>query len=429
MVISPRLAYKIVRPKSPDGSATEGWAPSSAKEKQMSARLFSTIVLLLALISSPIPRANAQSEDRLRDTWKGPDLALIRSILKEGAPSTPAAGAAKPEVLKFTPAGDSGVADALAGALGRNETEKAALKQAFQQIKQGYEAEAAKEGKSNNLAAAMTFFIAANVAAYHQTDLPSDEAGEKLFRSLQGTMAGAPALARLSNAEKQQMHDWLVCMAGFVAAGYADAKQNGDTAGLKSLGELADYSMRLVLGVEVGKMRSAGNQLTVEGVTAPRPAAGAAGNSFVGIWSKSASSPAGTAGTATYAGYYKGQYHFKADGTYTFKAERRYASTSQGFWTTEESGTYSVNGDSLTISPSASRVTVRKLDGVIQKTQNNPLEKVTYKWRLYHFEGLNETQLVLQAARETTRDGGFSGNSNFPNSFLYSPGATLEWRY
>jgi len=26
-------------------------------------------------------------------------------------------------------------------------------------------------------------------------------------------MAGAPALARLPNAEKQQMHDWLVCRA------------------------------------------------------------------------------------------------------------------------------------------------------------------------------------------------------------------------
>ena len=234
----------------------------------MSSRLFSAVVVvMLALFSSHIPHVSAQSEDRIRETWKGPDLALIRNILKEGGANTPSAGAEKrgPEALKFTPAGDSGVADALAGAFGRNEAEKGALKQAFQQIKQGYEVEAAKEGKSNNLAAAMTFFIAVNVAAYHQTDLPSDEAGEKLFQSLQGTMAGIPAVVRLSNAEKQQMYDWLVCMAGFVATGYADAKQNGDAAGLKSLGELADYSMRLVLGVEVGKMAIASDGVSLGG--------------------------------------------------------------------------------------------------------------------------------------------------------------------
>lgn len=397
----------------------------------MPARLFAAVALLLALVSSQIPRVNAQSEDRIRETWKGPDPALIRSILRKGGPDASSAGAAKPrpEVLRFTPSGDSGVADSLAGALGRSEAERAALKQAFQQIKQGYEAEAAKEGKSNNLAAAMTFFIAVNVAAYHQTDLPSDEAGEKLFQSLRETMAGVPVLTQLSNAEKQRTYDWLVIMAGFVATGYADAKQNGDAAGLKSFGELADYSMRLVLGVEVGKLSFTGNGLTAEGDAAARPAAGETSNQIVGVWSKSVSSPAGTAGTATYAGYYKGQYDFKADGTYTFKAERRYASTGQGFWTTEESGAYSVSGDSLTVSPSVSKVTVRSLEGIVQKTQNNPLEKVTYRWRLHHFEGLNETQLVLQTARETARDGGFSGNSAFPNSFLYSPGATLEWRY
>ena len=40
----------------------------------------------------------------------------------------------------------------------------------------------------------MSFFIAVTVAAYHQTELPSDEAGEKLFQSMQETMAGIPAM-------------------------------------------------------------------------------------------------------------------------------------------------------------------------------------------------------------------------------------------
>jgi len=358
-------------------------------------------------------------------------MALIRSILKERGESKPSTGAARPrpEVVKFTPAGDSGVAETLAAAFGRTDGEKAALAEAFRQIKQGYEAGVAGEGKSNNLAAAMTFFITANVAAYHRADMPSDEAGEALFKSLVETMSAAPELARLSNAEKQQMHDWLVCMAGFVMTGYADAKQNNDQEGLKNFGELADYSMRLVLGVEVGRMSFRGDNLSIEGASAAPQTAGSTENRIVGDWSISASNHAGSS-LVTNAGYYKGQYQFKPDGTYAFKSERWFGyMRSKEFYTTEESGTYAVSGDSLTISPRASKMTLRSLEGVVQKSQNNPLEKVTYRWQLHYFEGLKETHLVLQPSGETTRDGGFSQNSLFPNSYLYSPGSKLEWRF
>lgn len=73
--------------------------------------------------------------------------------------------------MKFTPAADSG-ARALADAFGSSAEQRSALVEAFAQIKQGvHEAEVAKEGKSNNLAAAMTFFIAASVVAYNQTEM------------------------------------------------------------------------------------------------------------------------------------------------------------------------------------------------------------------------------------------------------------------
>ncbi|MBC7898865.1 MAG: hypothetical protein H7070_02330, partial [Saprospiraceae bacterium] len=167
--------------------------------------------------------------------------------------------------IKFKPAGDSGVAAALADAFGRDSVEKAALAQAFSQIKQGYDTEVAKEGKSNDLAAAMTFFIAANLTAFHQSELPSDEAGESLYKLLSGSMPGTPEFAKLSNSEKQQMHDWLVCMGGFVIAGYMEAKQSGDQASLSNFSQIADQSMRIVLGIEAGKLQFGPNGLTAVG--------------------------------------------------------------------------------------------------------------------------------------------------------------------
>ena len=369
----------------------------------------------LALVLCFSAPAVGQSTDRIRETWKGPDAALLTGLLKNREKNRSSNGATNPrtEVVKFTPAGDSGVAKSLADAFGRTDEERAAVAEAFRQIKQGYEAEVAREGKSNNLAAAMSFFIAANVAAYHQAELPADAATEKLFQSLQETMAGVPAFARLSNPEKQQLHDWLVCMAGFVLTGYTEAKQSGDRESLKSFGELADYSMRLVLGVEVGKLSFAGDELAIKGESPEARSASATGSGVVGVWSISASNHAGS-NLATNAGYYKGQYQFKPDGTYSFKSERWFGYLrSKEFHTTEESGTYTVNGDALTVAPKASKTILRNPEGVVQNAQNNPLEKVTYKWRTHYFEGLNETQLVLQTPRETTRDTAASPRTAF----------------
>lgn len=398
----------------------------------MRVRVLSVVVGVLAFVSSFGLKAAGQVNERVAGTWggAGASSSIARGLRERRGR---AAAATDVSVVKFTPAGDSGVAKALADALGRNAQERVALAEAFTQIRQGYEAEVAKQGKSNNLAAAFAFFIAANVAAYQQSEMPSERATEALFGELQTVIAGVPEFARMSSAEKQKMHDWLVCMGGFTLAGYVDAKQTGDAAGLDTFRALADSSLRLVLGIDASKLSFKGEEFTVEQVRpAPAQASTNEGAKIVGVWSKSASSPWGTSpgAVATNAGYYKGQYQFKADGSYSFKGESWGGySRSDEFWTIEETGTYSVNGDSLTVSPAKSTATLRNRAGVVKQSKNNQLEKVTYGWGLHFFEGIGETNLVLRPARETLRDGGFSSNSNFPSSYLYSQNGNIEWRF
>jgi len=246
-----------------------------------------------------------------------------------------------------------------------------------------------------------------------------------------------PEFARMSNAEKQKMHDWLVCMGGFTLAGYTDAKQSGDASSVNTYRQLADYSLRLVLGVEAGKLSFKGEEFLVEGEQSAASSTSVqvttnAGAKIVGVWSKSASSPLVTSPGAisTNVGYYKSQYQFKADGTYSFKGESWGGySRSDEFWTIEETGTYSLSGDFLTVSPSKSATTLRSGAGAVKQSKNNQLEKVTYNWSLHYFEGINEMNLVLRPARQTLRDGGFSSNSDFPNSYLYSQNGNIEWRF
>ncbi|HKU73786.1 MAG TPA: DUF6683 family protein [Pyrinomonadaceae bacterium] len=369
-------------------------------------------VLLLFAI-----HCHAQSSDRIQRTWKGPDVSAIWGLLKEEEKRPSPKPQSRSNPMRFTPAADSGVARALADAFGSSAEQRASLLEAFTQIKQGYEVEVAKEGKSNNLAAAMTFFIAANVAAYHQTELPSDADTDKLFVSLQQAMAQIPAFAAMANAEKQQLHDWLVYMGGFSLTNYTDAKQNGDAQGLATIKDFADYSMRIVLGVEGAKVSLAGSRLNVS--APPVSATTTVNNQIIGAWT--------FASSATYGGVMRLRYIFNADGTYSFKSERSYQV--RKWWTIEETGSFAVNGDSLTITPRTSKATLRSLEGVVQETRPNQLEKVTYKWTTHYFEGIRETNLVLQPPSPTNRDGVIGGNSLFPNAYLYTQGDRLEWRF
>lgn len=121
------------------------------------------------------------------------------------------------------------------------------------------------------------------------------------------------------------------------------------------------------------------------------------------------------------------RYIVNADGSYSFKSERNI--TSQCWWTIEESGSYSIAGDTLTIAPQTSKATLRDLSGVVQETRANPIEKVSYKWPTHFFEGIGETNLVLQPPAATSRDGILGSNSLFPNAYLYTQGDKLEWRF
>ncbi len=367
-------------------------------------------VVLLVLVLNPLARA--QSNDRVQQTWRGPDVSTLWELLEDTGAKN-----ARVDVLTFKPSGDSGVTKALADAIGSTPDERAALVQAFAQLKQGYEAEVARDGKSNNLAAAMTFFIAANVMSYHQTEMPSDADIAKLLESMQQAMARIPAFAQMTGPEKQTMHDWLVCMGGFALSNYMDAKQRGDAQGLSTMKQFAGYSMRLVLGIDAKNLKLSGSRIVVD-APATTTAASSVNGKILGAWSTS---------SVMNNGHFRLRYIFNADGSYSFKSERNY--TSQRWWTIEESGSFSVNGDSVTITPRASKATLRNLDGVVQETRANPLEKVTYKWTTHFFEGIGETNLVLQPPAATSRDGVLGSNSLFPNAYLYTQGDKLEWRF
>ena len=160
--------------------------------------------------------------------------------------------------------------------------------------------------------------------------------------------------------------------------------------------------------------------------------AGSSSNSVVGKWAKSFSGTKGRDQSANILNseYYKSQYTFNSDGTYIFKAEKWLGyMKSDEFWLIDESGNYTVVGQMLTIIPKKSVTSLKNREGVLLKTQPNPLETTSYKWTLYYFSGIQETNLILQTDTETRRDGPFGSNDLFPKSYFFSQKYIPEWKF
>ncbi len=142
-------------------------------------------------------------------------------------------------------------------------------------------------------------------------------------------------------------------------------------------------------------------------------------SAIVGSWGKSNSVSQINNRFGTYS-YNKQQYIFNKNGTYSFKAKNyseQYAETLLII----ENGTYAVNGNSLTISPEKSMIEAwtKKNGGdnwnKLKTRQKRSLEKITYQFALV------EKNLVLQADKETERDGRFSNG----NTYSYGPPGTF----
>ncbi len=155
---------------------------------------------------------------------------------------------------------------------------------------------------------------------------------------------------------------------------------------------------------------------------------------FIGSWGKSGGSPPqynnGVLVNLTSNGYYKGKYVFKADGSYSFQGEGHGGQVnSSEFKLVDEKGNYAVSGNQLIITPVKSIMRMVDRDGNLKKSENLSLTKRQYSYQFHFYEGINETQLILKAAKENMVDGGFSSSSQFQSSFLYAPQPNFEFRF
>ncbi len=155
----------------------------------------------------------------------------------------------------------------------------------------------------------------------------------------------------------------------------------------------------------------------------PQPTENTEAPSLVGQWLKTSTSNSDYSMNNGLHQYHKMQYEFNANGTYSFLY--RSFSYLPDIYFGKEKGTYKVAGNTITIIPQTSFLETWSKEngtdklGKLKTRQNRKLEKETYQFSSQYFSGIDEWQLVLQLDHQTERDGPYSLNSSFANSWLY----------
>jgi hypothetical protein len=161
--------------------------------------------------------------------------------------------------------------------------------------------------------------------------------------------------------------------------------------------------------------------------TAPQPAAAennADNASIIGIWQATASDQSSYRVNNGVMNYITRQYTFNANGTYTF-VSKAFDPLMDQILLGKENGKYQINGNNLIIVPGESVIEAwSKKDGKDEwgkmiNSQNQAQENVSYRFNKHFFNGTRKWSLVLQGDNATRRDGPFSGNTAFANSWIY----------
>ena len=164
----------------------------------------------------------------------------------------------------FTPVSKSDNFKIIADEVGKTDEERTLYKQLFSELAKGYESEVAAKGRKNNLAAAMTFFIAATVTIYNDDPDPSGEALENLFQALTAMYDETPGMANVPNKDKQFLHDTFISFSGMPLAFYMEAKEKNDPEMLKLAKVVAGALLLDVLKINPTNIRFEGDVLKIK---------------------------------------------------------------------------------------------------------------------------------------------------------------------
>lgn len=119
-------------------------------------------------------------------------------------------------------------------------------------------------GYPNDLALALSFFLATNASIYHGAGQPADPPMVELRNTIAEALVGANALNGVTDRQKQEMYETLVLLTGFALAVYEEGKQGGNAETIKTSQQLAGKYLLAVIGISPDKITFTDQGLSIE---------------------------------------------------------------------------------------------------------------------------------------------------------------------
>lgn len=131
-------------------------------------------------------------------------------------------------------------------------------------VLQEFDKGASKAGKPNDLALALSFFLATNASVYHNAGVPPDPQMFELRDTIAGALVEGNALTGVTDRQKQEMYETLVLYTGFALVAYQEAKQLGNADSLKVSQQLAGQNLQAVTGISPDKITFTAEGLSID---------------------------------------------------------------------------------------------------------------------------------------------------------------------
>jgi len=171
----------------------------------------------------------------------------------------PAAG--QDEQLRFRPTGTSLKIREIANLIDAGNPQVVPILTA---ILSEYEKSAQAAGNPNDLALALSFFLATNASLYHGGGEPPDPQLIELRNTIAEALVEANALKGVTDREKQEMYETLVLFTGFALAVYQEGVQGGNADSVKVGRQLAGQNLQAFASIEPEKINFNNQGLSID---------------------------------------------------------------------------------------------------------------------------------------------------------------------
>ena len=208
-------------------------------------RISSPAIFLLALLLLSPVRVSAQWMDSWGTSWNNPISQSLGNMLYQnamwGTPLPVSGGSSKSgssrsgasrtaqDKLEFKRARGGRAADGVVKAFKIEGVDQRDLLKLLGEIAVAYDRSARELDAENNLAYAVTAFTLTMVHIHKGLEGDVDNLTERnVFESVSRTLVSSRLLAKMTDWDKQELHDRLVYTAGLVAIAHEEARQKGN---------------------------------------------------------------------------------------------------------------------------------------------------------------------------------------------------------